>query len=485
MFPTLLKKVLAALLIVPLSGLAQSLPELGDASDASLSESEERSIGKRIMLEVRSDTSYVEDPELVDYVAELGNKLVLSGQTGRREFEFFLLQDDSINAFALVGGFIGIHTGLILASQNESELAGVMGHEVSHILQRHQARGVAGQKGSTIASLAALAVAILASRGGSTSQIPEAAVATATAIGIQGQLDYSREFEREADRMGLGIMERAGFDARGMVSFFERLQRSNRHNDGKAPGYLRSHPLTTERIADMQNRVSNTSVKRVSDSLDYQFAHAKLRAQAASATDAIEYFRTTIAAKTILRSKADVYGLALALKRNREFVAAEKELASIRSVGAPSPWVERLAAEINSDQKKYTEALAIYRTALKAFPNRRALFYGQIETLYETGQADVALSAVTERLRNVQDDPKLYDLQARGYALKGKKLAQHRASAESYYRRGNANAAVDQLELAVKAKDGDFYEQSGAEARLRELKAEIVAKKLKDEKKER
>ena len=347
--PSFVKTALAALLIVPLSALAQSLPDLGDVSDATLSEPQERSIGKRIMFDVRSDSAYVDDTELTDYVNELGHRLVLGSQSARREFEFFLLQDDSINAFALVGGFIGVHTGLILASQNESELAGVLGHEIAHVLQRHQARGMAGQKGSAIASLAALAVAILAARGSSSSQVPEAALATASAINIQGQLDYSREFEREADRMGLGNMERAGFDPRGMVSFFERLQRATRYSDGKAPGYLRSHPLTTERIADMQNRVDSMPVRRVADSSDYQFAYAKLRATSGSASEALVYYRNAIAEKTILRSRAEVYGLVLALRRNREFAVAEKELASLRGPAGPSAWVEHLAADLKSD----------------------------------------------------------------------------------------------------------------------------------------
>jgi beta-barrel assembly-enhancing protease len=482
----LLKKLVAALLLCPLAAFAQALPDLGDISDASLSETQERTIGKRIMLDVRGDQAFVEDSELTDYINELGNRLVLANPTNRREFEFFLLRDDSINAFALVGGFVGVHTGLILATQNESELAGVLGHEVSHVLQRHQARMMAGQKGSTVASLAALAVAILAARSGSNSQVPEAAIATASAVGIQSQLDYTREFEREADRSGLTLMERAGFDPRGMVSFFERLQRANRHNDSKAPGYLRTHPLTTERISDMQDRVETMLARKVADSLDYQLAYAKLRAQSGSAGEAVEYFRDLIAGKTVLRSRADVYGLVTALKRNRDYASAEKELLTIRSSGSVNPWIEHLAAELKSEQKKFVEALDIYRNATKAFPDRRALLYGQLETLYEAGQVDAALASATERIRAIQDDPHLYDLQARGYALKGKQLAQHRATAESYYRRGNLVGAIEQLEIAVKANDGDFYERSIAEARLREFKAERAARKpLPGEKPER
>jgi predicted Zn-dependent protease len=195
-----------------------------------------------------------------------------------------------------------------------------------------------------------------------------------------------------------------------------------------------------------------------------------------------------IAEKTIRRTRADAYGLVQALKRNRDFVQAEKELAPIRTVGGVNPWIERLAAEIKSDQKKYAEALDIYANGLKVFPNSRSLFYGHAETLLNAGKTDVALEALKDKLLRTPDDPRLYDLQARAYAAKNKNLAQHRALAEAYYRRGNIVGAVEQLELAVKANDGDFYEKSGAEARMRAFKAEELEmrkEKEKNEKKER
>jgi beta-barrel assembly-enhancing protease len=479
--------LLAASLAAPPAGAQSALPDLGDAADATLSESQERSIGKRVMMMIRSDRSYVEDAELSDYIAGLGRKLMLASDAQRGDLEFFMIQEDPINAFAMVGGYIGVNTGTVLASQSESELAGVVSHEIAHILQRHQARLMASQKGAALASLAGLAVAILAARSGN-SQAPEAAIATAAGLQIQSQLDYTREYEREADRLGFTILERAGFDVRGMAAFFERMQRANRHNDGKAPGYLRTHPLTTERIADMQNRIVLLPARSVPDSLDYQMAHAKLRAQQGTPTEAVEYFRAVIAEKTIRRTRADAYGLVQALRRNRDFTQAEKELASIRGAGGTNPWIERLAAEIKSDQKKYNEALDIYANGLKVFPNNRSLFYGHTETLLNAGQTDTALTVLKDKLLRTPDDPRLYDLQARAYAAKNKNLAQHRSLAEAYYRRGNLIGAVEQLELAVKANDGDFYEKSGAEARMRAFKAEELEmrkEKEKTDKKER
>ncbi len=483
--PTRLKRMTAALTLsaciaMPGGLVAQGLPELGDASDAVLSAPQERAIGKRIMLEVRGDRAFVEDAEIQDYISSIGSRLVGATRSAtndnRRDFEFFVLNDESINAFALLGGFIGIHSGLLLATTNESELAGVFGHELAHILQRHQSRGADAQRKGLPLQLLGLATAILAARSNSSSsaQATEAALAASTALSYQNQLDYSREFESEADRLGIQTMVGAGFDPRGMVGFFERLLSANRHNDGKAPGYLRSHPLTTERIADMQNRVDQMGAetkRSVPDSLDYRFAQAKLRVMSMGGGDSIGFFREAISQRTVLRNRADVYGLALALTRTRDFAAAEKELSSIRGgSNTPHPWVENLAAEIKAGQRNWTDSLQLYRAAMHAFPQHRALFYGSVEALYESGQTDAALLQINDRLKNIQDDARLFELAAKGYEKKNKKLAQHRAIGEAYFRRGNLIGAVEQLQIAVKAKDGDFYESSSAEARLREMR---------------
>ena len=502
--PYCLKRITAAITLsayiaLPGAVMANGLPELGDASDAVLSAPQERAIGKRIMLEVRADRAFVEDAEIQDYITAIGSRLVGATRSAtndnRRDFEFFVLNDESINAFALLGGFIGIHSGLLLSTTTESELAGVLGHELSHILQRHQSRGADVQRKGLPVQLLGLAAAILAARSNSPSaaQATEAALATSAAIGYQNQLDYSREFESEADRLGIQTMVGAGFDPRGMVGFFERLLLANRHNDGKAPGYLRSHPLTTERIADMQNRLEQmgaASKRSIPDSQDYRFAQAKLRVMSMGGGDSNGFFREAISQRTILRNRADVYGLALALTRTRDFANAEKELNSIRGgTNTLHPWIENLAAEIKAGQRQWTDALKLYGAAMQTFPQHRALFYGNVEVLYESGQTEAALLQVNERLKNIQDDPRLFELAAKGYEKKNKKLAQHRAIGEAYFRRGNLIGAVEQLQIAVKAKDGDFYESSSAEARLREMRVAFRNRPLmpgeKSEKRER
>jgi beta-barrel assembly-enhancing protease len=197
-----------------------------------------------------------------------------------------------------------------------------------------------------------------------------------------------------------------------------------------------------------------------------------------SSNDAITYFREAIAERTILRNRADVYGLAMAYMRGRDFAAAEREIATIRTSPSPHPWVENLVAEIYLNKKDFESAINTYREGVKRFPDSRALTLGLIEAHFQAGKIDDALKLANERLKTIQDDPKLYELAAKCYERKGKKLAQHRAIGESYYRRGNLIGAVEQFEIALKAKDGDFYEQSSVEARLREIKTEYKNRPL-------
>ena len=458
---------------------AQTLPDLGDASSATLSEQQERTIGNRIMRDVRVDKDYIDDPEIHDYVNALGQRLLATADGPRRDIDFFVVRDDTINAFALVGGHIGVHSGLILLTQNESELAGVIAHEIGHILQKHQARVLAGQSRSSWTSLAALALALIASRssGSQASQVTEAAVATAGAMQIQNAIDYTREHEREADRVGLTLLTRAGFDTHGMATFFERMLRANRLNELKgAPSYLRTHPLTTERIAEIQDRIENnakpnTFSMRVSDSFEYRLARARLRATAGAPSDAIKYFRTELEEKTILRPREEVYGLALSLYRARELDAAWATLEPLRKGVEVHPAFEVLAGQIRAGMRREDDALEIYRAALKAHPGYRSLVYAYNELLQQAGRIRESLADLDERVRGGVEDAKLYELQARAMAASGRRIGQHRAQAEAYYRRGNLAAAVDQLEIAVKQVRGsDFYELSIAESRLRELR---------------
>jgi predicted Zn-dependent protease len=459
--------VLCALVaIAPAFG--QALPELGEAAQAGFSPLQERRLGERIMREIRASRDFYDDAEAHDYINALGQRLAARGAEARQEFDFFLLRDGQINAFALPGGFVGVNTGLVLAAQSESELASVLAHEIAHVTQRHIARMLAQQKQSQIASLAALAAAILLSRV--SSQAAEAAAAFGQAGAVQSQLNFSRDAEREADRVGLQILQQAGFDPRAMAVFFERLQRATRVYESSAPSYLRTHPLTYERIADMQNRTESLPYRQVPDSLEFQLIRAKLRAQLSPAREALAFFDTSLAERKFLSEAASRYGLAASLARLGENARARAELERLRKLVPAHPIVETLACSIAGLAGGERAALGCYREALKTFPSHRALAYGYAEASLAAGEAGAALRFVAERLQASPDDHRLYLLQARAHAALGRRLAQHRALAEAYARLGNVPAAVEQLQIGLKAGDGDFYELSSAEARLRELR---------------
>jgi len=450
---------------------AQSLPDLGDTSQALFSPAMERQLGERIMQQVRADRSYLDDPIVTDYLNQLGNRLVSVSPDSRQPFEFFLMKDSSVNAFALPGGFIGVHTGLLLTAQAESELAGVLAHEVSHVTQRHLARMIATQERNSLLSLAAMAIGILAAR--SNSQLSQAVISGSQAAVIQGALDFSRDNEREADRIGVQIMEKAGFDVRAMPIFMERLQRATRLYDTSAPAYLQTHPITTERIADLQNRTENIAYKQIPDNVDYQFMRARLRAYADEPREAMTFFEQGLKERRFINEAATRYGFALALMRAKDYKRAQRELAILEPIAPANAAVSVLKGQLLTATGDTAGALRYYPGALAAHPNYRALVYDYADVLIAHRQADAALRVLEKQMVQTPLDARLFALQAKAYASLGQRLLQHKALAESYLRRGYVGAAIEQLQLALRAGDGDFYQLSATEARLREIRARL------------
>ncbi len=447
---------------------ADGLPDLGESAQAEISPAAERRVGESFMREMRwRDPAYLGDPEVEDYLNLIGGRLVAVSQDVRQAFDFFAVRDNTLNAFAWPGGFIGVHSGLILAARSESELAAVLAHEVSHVTQRHIVRMVSKQGQNSLVALAGMIVAILASRGNS--QVGEAALIASQAAVVQSQLGYTRDFEREADRVGLQTLEAAGYDARAMASFFERLQQSGRLYENNAPSYLHTHPLTAERISDVENRVRNLPYRQVPDSLDFQLVRAKLRAQLGTPDEAVTDARTRLGDKAVDAGVAH-YGLARALARAKNLAAAEREVAEARRAKLASPMLESLAGEVRAAQNDAAGAIRLLAEARKRYPVNRALLYQQIDLLLGAGRAPEALDIIGRELAVRTQDAQLYKLQARALAAAGRQSAQHRALAEQYALQGNLIAAVEQLQIAQKAGDGDFYEQSAIDARLREFK---------------
>lgn len=453
-----------------------SLPDLGDVSQTVLSPQDEQRIAEQILREVAISDEVLQDVEVTDYLQQLGEKLANSGPDKNQRFNFFVVTDNSINAFAMPGGVIGVHTGLMLAANNESELASVLGHEIGHVTQRHLARMLTAQKYDTFKNIASMALALLVARANP--ELANGAMTAASAAGVQRQLDYTREHEREADRVGLSILDAAGFDARAMPAFFTTMQRGTRFVEGTAPSFLRTHPLTAERIADVSNRVDQMPYKQVTDKLEFHLVRAKLRASAGLAQGAIEQFEDNIKEKRYGNESAEHYGLALAFLRKNDLTNATKQIDWLKKNATKHAFFENLSARIEVAKNSPQTAGAQYTKAIAAYPNHRSIIYGYGEHLLAINQPDKAVKLLQEKQVLYPNDAYLYELLSRAYGAKGKVLLRHQAQGEAYYRQYDIERAIEQMDLAVKAKDGNFYEQSIAEARLRELRRQQAIEKV-------
>ena len=459
--------------------LDSSLPDLGDVSQTVLSPRDEQRIAEQILRQVAVSDEVLQDIEVTDYLQNLGNRLAAASPDKQQKFNFFVVRDNSINAFAMPGGVIGVHTGLILASNSESELASVIGHEVGHVTQRHLARMLAQQKYDTFKNIAGIALALLVARANP--DLASGALTASSAASVQRQLDYTREHEREADRVGLSILDNAGFDTRAMPAFFTTLQRGTRFIEGGAPSFLRTHPLTAERIADVSNRVESMPYRQVTDSLEFNLVKAKLRASDGLAQAAIDQFTDNILEHRFTSELAEHYGLALALLRKNDLAGATNQLKLLRAKAPKNAFIENLAARIEVAKNNPQAAASQYAKALAMFPNHRSLIYGYSEHFLAINQPDKAIKLVQEKQALYPNDAYFYDVLAKAYAAKNKNLLRFQAQGEAYYRQYNLQKAIEQMEFAAKAKDGNFYEHSIVEARLKDLRRLQENEKLADE----
>ena len=472
-----MKKFLLSLLFsLPLHAHADGLPDMGDISQEIISPQMEKQIGEQSMFQIRADKSYMDDPEISDYLNQLGERLVSNSPEPGDTFEFFAIDDRAINAFALPGGYVGVNTGLILLAQTESELASVLSHEIAHVTQHHYARMVSGQRYDSLAALATLAVAILAARN--SPETANAAIIGTQAGSVQRQLNFTRTHEKEADRIGLSILEKSGFDTRAMPLFFERMQKATQLVEGNTPSYLRTHPITHERIADVDGRVQQIPYHLVPDSLDFQLMRARLIANQKLAQDAVDYFEGALGKNKFGNPIAQRYGLVLALLRNHQPQRAGQEFAILHKQSPLNATIETLAGQIKQLDKQDKEIFAFYRTALKNFPEHHALIYDYAELLLQDRRYNEALKLLDEQVNRDGNDPKLYELQARAYAALGRHQEEHHVLAYNYILHGNLFGAIDQLELAKRAGN-DYYQLSTIETELKQFReiAEAYRKK--------
>lgn len=469
------------------------LPDLGDNSSSNLSDIDEKKLGEKIIREIRKDPDYSNNWLIYDYINQLGQNLVSSARNQKisgadasgpfaPSFEFFVVKDKTINAFALPGGYIGIHTGLLTLAESESELASVLGHEIGHVTQKHIARGMGFGRESSTLMLAAMLLAALAVKNN-----PNAAQGLAVggqALAIQNQLSYSRSAEREADRIGFQILQASGFEVSGMPGFFQKMQKATSISDSGIPAYVRTHPLSLERAADMQNRIRDQEHGKSNISLEFYLVQtlAKIEQQGGPSeiVETKQYFQEQINSKSLIKNMQGYYGLAniaiaekksqeatLLLKKSRE-IANSLEQSNLQ-LKKSTIFFEITSLQIAMLQGNFNQVSSTTQSLLKTSSNYRSLNILYIESLLSTGKKKEAMTWLENRTKIDKSDSLWWNYLAKMYQQENKLALYHAMIAEKYVAEGALPAAIQQLKIAGEMSGNNFYQSSELEARKRQI----------------
>ena len=473
------------------------LPVLGDSDASDLSPVAEKKIGDYVMKSIRSQGGVYDDREATDYLNRFGGSIVSAAKVPGSDFEFFLVKDNTLNAFALPGGYIGVHSGLIATAQTESELASVLAHEVGHVTQRHIARMLGRQKQTSAVAIGAMLLALLASR--SNGQAATGIMAAGTGLAGAQQLGFSRDAEREADRVGYQTLVAGGFDPLAMVTFFTRLQQSTRLYENNAPVYLRTHPLTVERIGDIQNRVGSAKPMKRPDPVEYQLIRAKMKVIGDESVDglknSVKQFSSNNDPLNISLPAAKLYGQAYALMKLGEWEKATFTLLlAQKALPKSNPMMERLGIEIRLSQALKGQITGVgskAKSTAQSLPTNTSVFSaiaddalqlrtkhnGQlsttllaVEALQRAGRFQEVESIMRDELQLYPSDPELYERLSEAQNSVGKLAEHHVSLSYSYEIQGAYTAAIEQMNLAKRSAGNNFYLQSEIDARTRLLK---------------
>lgn len=442
------------------------LPDLGDPAATVLSPEEETQLGRRFMRAARQKLAFVTDPELDEYVRRLGNRLAHATSAENPNYRFYLIRNPDLNAFAVPGGHIAVHTGLVLAAKTEDELASVLAHEIAHLEQHHMARMVAQSKNLTIPAIAAIVAGVLL--GG---QAGAAAIVATNAAVADTQLRYSRDFEREADRIGMQYLAEAGYAPASMPAFFEKLQQTTRVQEGNAPEFLRTHPITSDRIAEAQARAESLAAP-AAPGADVEFQLVRMKIRALYAEPAQDLLRELEEGSSGPAPEVMRYGKAVLLARLGRHEAARREWDALVTTapGRLAYRVGRVQTEILAHD--YRRAIDYLLAAEKQYPEDPVLALFYADTLLKSGRPQDARGRLRALMKRDPGNPLLHQMLARAEGDSGNMLGMHRNLAEYHYLNGNTSEALKQLRLAKQFAGDSYYETSSLEARTAEVENE-------------
>ncbi|EHM44540.1 beta-barrel assembly-enhancing protease [Yokenella regensburgei] len=442
---------------------ADTLPDMGTSAGSTLSIGQEMQMGDYYVRQLRGSAPLINDPLLTQYINTLGMRLVSHANSVRTPFHFFLINNDELNAFAFFGGNVVLHSALFRYTSTESELASVMAHEISHVTQRHLARAMEDQKrNAPLTWVGALGSILLAMAS------PQAGMAalTGTLAGTQqGMISFTRQNEEEADRIGIQVLQRSGFDPQAMPSFMEKLLDQSRYSS-RPPEMLLTHPLPESRLADARNRANQMRPVVVQSSEDYYMAKARTLGMYNSGQNQLTSDLLDSWAKGNVREqRAATYGRALQAMGAENYAQASKLLQPLLSADSQNPWFLDMATDIDLGQKKTADAINRLKNA-KELKTNPVLQLNLANAYLQAGQPGEAATILNRYTFTYKDDTNGWDLLAQAEAALGNRDQELAARAENMALVGRLDQAISMLSSASSQVKLGSLQQARYDARI-------------------
>jgi len=444
---------------------SDNLPDLGDVTASRYSAQQEHDLGRMWLKMFRNSVKTVNDPLMQDYIEGLLYRLASHSELKDRRLETVIVDNATINAFAVPGGVVGVHNGIFLYTDNEAQLAGVLAHEIAHLSQRHFSRSMDNAKQSTIPTLAGLlAGVVLAATAGADAGI--AAITATQAAALDSQLRFSRQHEQEADRLGMETLSKANMDPNGIPSMFVNMNANRRYARSKPPEFLLTHPLTDSRISDSANRARQYPRQVYTDNLNFQLMRMRATLQhSKNPEDLLKNWQNDSG----VNGEARRYGVVIALIALNRWQEADEQLAALLKDDGSRIAYQLAKADILAGQKRYSDAIRLLQSQLAIVPKNNPYTVKLAEVLQLDNQFDEADKVLSLQSRQRPNDPNLWYQLAEVRGLAGNILGVHMARAEYFILQAQFERAKMQLRYAYELTVSNKIQQGRIKQRLRDI----------------
>lgn len=471
----LFKKALVSLAIFaampsPATNNLNKLPELGTVASSSLTIEKEVRLGHAYMMQLRSQLPIINDPLVDEYINDIGLKLVAQAFDVKTQFNFFVVENNAINAFAFFGGNVGVHTGLILLTDNESELASVLGHEITHVTQRHLARSIEARARSNPATIAAVLGSIALALAGA-GEAGIAGLQTSLALSQQLAINYTRSNEKEADRIGIELLAKGHFDPYSAPVFFAKMAKQYRYST-KMPPMLMSHPVTESRIAETRIRAQQYNRPNISENLNFHLVKARIgvrfNQQELRTKQAIA--QNTKLTGSPVRYQAHQYTLALLAFEAKEYAKAEKIIDALRKGDPNNLYYIDTLSDIYLESNQVDKATKMLAHFSNLMPNNQVVALNYASALLKAERYDLAVEVIDDYLNTDRDNISAWGLKHQIHQNAKHSVERFIAKAELAALYGNYKGALNDMYKAHNLIKNDDITQARVEARIKQLR---------------